>query len=80
MTAYFAQLSCALPRKPAPPVNGVTIAIFSVPLQFTACCASVPVVAVGLATAVAASTAAIPATSAKTMALFMCCPSLWVLI
>ena len=35
MTASFAQVSCSWPRKAAAPVNGVTIAIFSVPLQLT---------------------------------------------
>ena len=34
-TAYFAQLSCSVPRNPAPPVSGVTIASFSVLLQLT---------------------------------------------
>src|SRR5260221_1204344 len=33
LTAYFAQLDCSCPRKPAPPVSGVTKAILSVLLQ-----------------------------------------------
>src|SRR6476646_8748980 len=37
LTAYFAQLSCSLPRKAAPPVNGAAKPILSVPLQLTAC-------------------------------------------
>src|SRR5262245_53690901 len=36
LTAYFAQLSCSLPRKLAPPVRGVTSAISSCPRQLTA--------------------------------------------
>ena len=71
LTAYFAQLSCALPRKPAPPVSGVTIAIFIVCLQFTACVALASVATSGLAAAVAATTAAIPATSASAIALLI---------
>ena len=35
LTAYLAQLDCSLPRKPAPPVSGVTRAILSVLLQLT---------------------------------------------
>ena len=37
LTAYFAQVSCSLPRKPAPPVSGVTIAIFILLVQLIAC-------------------------------------------
>ena len=37
LKAYFAQLSCSLPRKPAPPVSGVGMAIFNLPWQLTAC-------------------------------------------
>ena len=36
-TAYRVQESCSWPRNPAPPVSGVMIPIFSVPLQLTAC-------------------------------------------
>src|SRR5215475_742706 len=36
-TAYFAQLSCSVPRKPAPPVIGVTIASFIGLLQLMLC-------------------------------------------
>src|SRR6188472_3883000 len=37
LTAYFAQLSCSLPRNPAPPVSGVGMASFNLPWQLTAC-------------------------------------------
>src|SRR5258705_4056102 len=35
LTAYLAQLDCSLPRKPAPPVSGVTRASLRVLLQLT---------------------------------------------
>ena len=61
LTAYFAQLSCSLPRKPAPPVNGAVKPILSVLLQLTAwVCAA----AVDPAPAVDASAAATTATDA----------------
>ena len=36
-TAYFAQLACSVPRKPAPPVNGVRNGIVIVLLQLIDC-------------------------------------------
>src|SRR5581483_2216632 len=75
-TAYLAQLSCSLPRKPAPPVSGVTMAIFSWLLQLRACAAAADCVADGFASAAVAATAASAATQASAMALFMNVPSL----
>src|SRR3990170_3259923 len=64
LTAYFAQLNCSMPRKPAPPVSGVTTAILSVLLQLTAC---VRVTADEPAPAVDASAAATTTVSASTI-------------
>ena len=67
--AYLAQLSCSLPRKPAPPVSGVTSASFILLLQLIACAAVADVVAVGRANAAVAAASASAAAASGSMSL-----------
>ena len=78
MTAYFAQLICSVPRKPASPVSGVRNAILSVLLQFKALAAVEPAGLEGRAVAAAAEASAAMQSSASSLEnFFIPTPSLW---
>ena len=70
-TAYFAQVACSAPRKPAPPVNGVTNGIVIVLLQLIDCDDAAEAATLWAPCALDATTAVMSTTRARPIAFFI---------